>query len=71
MEYETTPASTEIAKAVKYDKAFTSFRWKESQRENYIKKGKKLKALHGNIEKATARCLRVKFMWFTLEQNYS
>lgn len=57
--------------AIKYDKAFTSFRWKESQRENYIKKGKKLKALHGNIEKATVRCLRVKFMWFTLEQNYS
>lgn len=27
--------------------------------------------LYGNIEKATARCLRVKFMWFTLEQNYS
>ena len=64
------PASAEIAKAIKYDKAFTSFRWKESQRENYIKK-EEIKALHGNIEKATVRCLRVKFMWFTLEQNYS
>nr|UVM85736.1 MAG: hypothetical protein [Bacteriophage sp.] len=33
----------EIAKAVKYDKAFTSFRWKESQREDYIKNGRKIK----------------------------
>ena len=32
-----------LAKAVKYDKAFTSFRWKESQRENYIKNRWKIK----------------------------